>query len=186
MRLFIAINPDPETRSGIFSAVEPLRSLLPDARWVAPQLLHMTVKFLGSRTKEEAEKVATLLDGIAASYRKIPYDIGGMGAFPNLRRPDVVWMGVQGDAKLELINHDVERACAGIGVPIDGRPFRPHITVGRVRSATPRILHAFAPACASIDHQAHSWVHSLDLMLSHYQDQRLAYSVLHSATLERE
>ncbi len=183
MRLFIAINPEPSIRAGIFSATEPLRRILTDARWVAPELLHMTVKFLGNRSGEEAEHVALVLDQVAAGYRAMPYIINGVGAFPNLRKPGVVWIGVHGDAKLELINHDVERACAELGFPVEGKAFRPHITIGRIRGAGSESLRSFAQACDTITYQAASWLHSVDLMLSHHKDQRLTYSVLHSAPL---
>lgn len=183
VRLFIAINPEPATRSEIFGAAAPLREILPEARWVPHELLHMTVKFLGEQTTQVADEAALLLDRIAGGYQAIPYAIQGMGAFPNLRRPAVVWIGVRGDPKLELINHDVEQGCEELGVPVDGRAFRPHITLARIRAARPQTVGAFMRACEGIDYQCHSWVHSLDLMMSAHTAGRLAYSLVHRATL---
>ncbi len=186
MRLFIAINLEPHIRNGIFSAATPLRQICADARWVAPELMHMTVKFLGTRTSDDAKSIAALLDRIAINYREIAYDIQGAGAFPNLRRPAVVWMGVQSDPKLELINHDVESACADMGVPLDGRPFRPHITIGRIRSTKPELTRKLAVECERMSFHAESRVRSLDLMLSHHVEEKLTYTVLHSSPLGRD
>jgi 2'-5' RNA ligase len=183
MRLFIAINIDAQVRAEIFDATEPVRRTLPDARWVEPELLHLTVKFLGSRDPSTVGDIVQRMDRVASAYRAIPFEIGGMGAFPNLRRPAVVWMGVQADAKLELLNHDVESACADMGIPVDGRPFRPHITLGRIRMARPESVRELASACNGINYRQHSRVHSLDLMMSHHMDGRLAYSLVHSSPL---
>jgi 2'-5' RNA ligase len=183
VRLFIAINPEPATKLEISGATASLREILPEARWVPHELLHLTVKFLGEQTARVADEVALLLDRIAGSYQAIPYAIQGIGAFPNLRRPAVVWIGVRGDPKLELINHDVEQACEQVGVPVDGRAFRPHITLARIRAGRPEAVRALVSACEGIDYQCHSWVHSLDLMMSGHTDGRLAYSLVHRATL---
>ena len=67
---------------------------------------------------------------IAARYGPIPLALRGLNAFPNLRRPRVVWLGVSADPKLELLHHDVEAACAELGHPLAGRTYRPHVTLG--------------------------------------------------------
>jgi RNA 2',3'-cyclic 3'-phosphodiesterase len=183
MRLFIAINPEPEIRDEVFTATEPLRHMLPDARWVAPELLHLTVKFLGERTPADADRLAALLDDIGGRYRTIDYTVQGIGAFPNLRRPAVVWISVLADAKLELLYHDTESACVEVGVSLEGRAFRPHITLGRIRNLKTELLRPFANACERIVYQSRTTVRSIDLMLSQHKDRRLSYSVLHSAAL---
>lgn len=165
------------------AAVEPLRAILPAGNWVVPELLHMTVKFLGEQSRETADTLAAQLDEVTRRYRVIPYEVGGVGAFPNLRRPHVVWMGIHADSKLELLCHDVEEVCVASGVPLDGRPFRPHITLGRVRHAGREALRDFVTCCRGIEFNAPGEVRSVDLMHSHRIDNRLTYSLLHRAPL---
>lgn len=183
VRLFIAINLQPAIRTGLSAAVEPLRRIFPDARWVPEELLHMTVRFLDEQQQKLADELGTALGTIAMSYRAIPYSICGIGAFPNVRRPSVVWMGVHADSKLELLNHDVQSACSALGIPPEGRAFRPHITLARVRHHSAEAVRRFADAADNIHYEARTSVHSLDLMESRQQSGRMQYSVLHRAIL---
>jgi 2'-5' RNA ligase len=183
VRLFIAINPEPEVGINLESALSSLRGIFSDSRWVPSELMHLTVKFLGERDEAFAGAIAARLDALAGIYRPIPYTISGLGAFPNLRRPAVVWVGVHADTKLELMSHDVESACEHLGVPVDGRPFRPHITVARVRRSSPQAAQAFAGAVQNFTFEARSTARSLDLMLSEQRGGKLSYRKLHGALL---
>jgi 2'-5' RNA ligase len=183
LRLFIAINLHPAVQRGLAAAVEPLRKVLPDARWVPDDLLHLTVKFLGKQTESRAAAIAAQLDMIALRFAEIPFTLSGVGAFPNFRKAAVVWMAVHCDAKLELLFHDVESGCAELGLPVDGRPFRPHVTFGRIKQASPSAIREFASACAGIQHEARTSAGSLDLMLSEQRGGRLKYTSIHNARL---
>ena len=90
--------------------------------------------------------------------------LGGIGAFPNFRRARVVWMGVAQDPRLELLHHDIEVACEAFGFEVEGRPFRPHLTLARVKQPLPEErVRALARAAKRIEYHTEFIVHSIDL-----------------------
>jgi 2'-5' RNA ligase len=111
--------------------------------------------------------------------------LGGVGAFPNFRRARVVWMGVEHEARLELLHHDVEVACEALGFELEGRAFRPHLTLARVRDRTDvEELRALSRASKRIAFEEESPVESVDLMQSHL-GAAARYERLHTAPLRR-
>ena len=103
-------------------------------RWVAPENIHLTVKFLGD---VDATAMPTLQRAVAEACVGItPFTLrlNGAGAFPNTRRPNVVWVGLGGQVeRAALLAQRVDDACAALGMPRDDRPFSPHLTLGRVK-----------------------------------------------------
>src|SRR5687768_5488089 len=184
MRLFIAINFPDTLRDSLHAAMEPLRVAAPAARWVDPDRIHLTIKFLGEQPDPAVAPLLEVLGGIAATYDPIPLEVGGLNAFPNLRAPRVVWVGVHADPKLELLQHDIERACEALGHEVDARAYRPHVTVGRVdpREISPARL---AAAARSVEFRADAIAESVDLMVSETVDRRARYRVVGSAALSR-
>ena len=167
MRLFLALNLPAAVRDAAYAAAAPLREAGPHVGWTRADNLHLTVKFLG----EQADStVAPLLDALAPVARAtapVLLSVGACGAFPNWRRPRVVWLGVRPDARLELLHHDVESVCAGLGFALDGRPFRPHVTLGRVRPRrAPPDPGALARAARAVQFRAEASATTLDLMRS--------------------
>src|SRR5437773_11584384 len=117
----------------------------------------------GEQTSERAADVGQAVVGVAARHRALAADLGGVGAFPNFRRARVVWIGVAHEARLELLHHDVELACERLGFEIDGRPFRPHLTLARVkRDPGEDTLRALARAAKTIDYHHTFTVESID------------------------
>jgi RNA 2',3'-cyclic 3'-phosphodiesterase len=134
VRLFLAINlPAPERRA-IRDATSRLRDAARPVSWVTEDRLHLTLKFLGEQPEQVIGPLREALLEVAARTPVSRLELAGLGAFPNLRDPRVVWLGVGRDPKLELLHHDIETACAALGHEVDGRAFRPHVTLGRVRS----------------------------------------------------
>jgi 2'-5' RNA ligase len=138
MRLFLAVEFEPELRRALREATAPLRAVVPGAGWVAEDRLHLTLKFLGERPDTLVPPLTAAMAAIAARHWPVPMRLRGIGAFPDLRRPRVVWVGIAPAPKLELLHHDVEEGCAALGVEIDGKPFRPHLTIGRLRGTEDR------------------------------------------------
>ena len=185
MRLFIAINFPDGLRTALHAAMEPLRVAAPDIRWVDAPRIHLTLKFLGEHPESAVHLLMDMLARIGTRYDPIPLELAGLNAFPNLRQPRVVWLGVKADPKLELLHHDVETACAELGHALDGRAYRPHVTLGRVRD---RAAHParIAAAARGIQYEAETTAASLDLMVSEHIDRAPAYRVVGSAPLHRE
>lgn len=176
MRLFLAINLPPHERQTLHEATAPLRDAARAVAWVTEERLHLTLKFLGEQSEEDARRLGDALAPVVARHRAFTVDVGGAGAFPNLREPRVVWMGVADDPKLELLHHDVEATCAALGYEVDGRPFRAHITLGRVRQRLARDgTQALRGAVREVSYDASLAVRSVDLMRSTLGNDRARY-----------
>lgn len=133
MRLFLAVELEPELRRLLHEATAPVRALVPGAAWVAEDRLHLTLKFLGEQPDTLVPQLTTAMNEIAERHWPVPMRLRGVGAFPNLRRPRVMWVGIEPAPKLELLQHDVEERCSALGLEVEGKPFRPHLTIGRLR-----------------------------------------------------
>jgi len=167
MRLFLAGGLEPEVRRALREATAPLRALAPDAGWVAEERLHLTLKFLDEQPETFVAPLTAKMEEIASRHWPVPIRLRGVGAFPNLRRPRVMWVGIAPAPKLELLQHDVEEGCAALGVEVEGKPFRPHLTIGRLRGTEDGdAVRELARAARSVRFRADSLVSSIDLVQS--------------------
>lgn len=189
MRLFLAINLPAEVRHAIATEVAgPLQAVAPRLSWVREPALHLTVKFLGEQPQAMVPKLVDALRTVGERNKVIEVEIGGVGAFPNFRRPRVVWIGVTPDPKLELLHHDVEAVCEELGLPLDGKPFRPHLTLARVKpSAADSIaLRKLLHAADDVTHVEEVLITSVDLMRSEPTPGGSRYHLLASTPLRYE
>lgn len=187
MRLFLAINLDPALRRAVVDATAPLRDAAPGVAWVAEPRIHLTLKFLGEQPSERAEQIAAALRTVAARHRTMELELGGIGAFPSFRRARVVWMGIEAEPRLELLHHDVEVACERLGFELDGRAYRPHLTLGRVKGrASEDAMRALARAAKRVNFRGASSVETVDLMHSKPAPSGARYARLDAAPLRRD
>jgi 2'-5' RNA ligase len=135
VRLFLAINLPPSLRHELWALAEPLRAAAPGVAWVREPLLHLTLRFFGEQSDDFPARLRAPIEAAAGRHHPPTVRFTEPGAFPTLRRPRVIWLGVEHDPRLELLHHDVELACASVGFEPEGRPFRPHLTLGRVRKS---------------------------------------------------
>ena len=171
-------------RRAVVEATAGLRAAAPDQRWMDDQRLHLTLKFIGEQPESTAAALRSSLDAVAAGHRAFGMRIGTVGAFPNFRRARVVWMGVHTDPRLELLHHDVELACQQLGFELEGRAFRPHLTLARMKDGTPvDELRQLARAGRRIGFEAETLVRSVDLMRSIPERSGSRYDTLHAASL---
>lgn len=167
VRLFIAINIPAAERHAIRVATAAMREAAPHVSWVTEDHLHITLKFLGEQPDSVVDSLRAALSGVARAHRAPRLELGGVGAFPNLRAPRVVWLGVEQDGKLELLHHDIESACEALGHDVEGRVFRPHITLGRVRRELGREqTRTLASAARAVTYAGVVEATSIDLMES--------------------
>jgi 2'-5' RNA ligase len=152
IRTFIAIELPPLVREGLARLQERLNRDRPPVRWVAPDKIHVTLKFLGEIPAEEVEGVSESAARVAAAAAPFQIEATGVGVFPNPNRPRVVWVGVQGDLDaLRSLHACLESDLAACGFPPEGRPFSPHLTMGRVRDrAAPAEVRALGRAVTSL------------------------------------
>lgn len=184
MRLFFAIELAEPLRAALDHAVAPLRAAEPALAWVAPARLHLTMKFIGDADESAASRLAAAADHVAVRHRPFEMTLGGVSAFPNFRRAQVVWMGVECEPRLELLHHDLELACGAAGFEVEGRPFRPHITLARVRA--PLALdraRPFARAARRVAYAASDEVRALGLLESVPGSRTAGYRRVHAAPL---
>jgi 2'-5' RNA ligase len=136
IRTFIAVDLPGEIKAHIEELVAPLRPLSRSIRWVRTEGLHLTLKFLGELPGERAGEVISALEEALSGWPAFGFRLSGLGGFPNLRRPRVLWIGVgEGRQPLQELAGAVERALIPCGFPPEKRPFSPHLTIGRVKSS---------------------------------------------------
>jgi 2'-5' RNA ligase len=135
IRAFIAIElPDP-VKKDLSSIIDSLRpSEYPCVKWVSPQGIHLTLKFLGNIAPEQVPRIADAIAQAAQGTPPLKLQVGGLGCFPNLQRPRVIWVAVTGDVEpLITLQRSIDQALAPLGFAIEKRPFSPHLTLGRLR-----------------------------------------------------
>ena len=139
IRTFLAIPLDTATLSAIETIQQQLRPDLPEVRWTHRENLHLTLHFFGDITEESLEKASKIVVSVGSLFAPFPLTQTGIGAFPSNDHVRVVWLGVK-SAKLEELYSTLQEGFYAAGFPIEQRPFRPHITIGRSRQSTGRIL----------------------------------------------
>lgn len=103
-------------------------------KWVDPQGIHLTLKFLGNVPSSRIAEIGQALAAATSGKAPLTLHTGGLGAFPGWQRPQVIWLGLDGDLEgLALLQRDVDAALAALGFPAEGRAFTPHLTLARVR-----------------------------------------------------
>ncbi|HNR31155.1 MAG TPA: RNA 2',3'-cyclic phosphodiesterase [Candidatus Hydrogenedentes bacterium] len=134
MRCFLAIHPPEDVIDELAALRERMRRTRADVSWPAPENLHMTLRFLGETTEEQAAQVAEALPAVLAQCARPVLTVQGIGAFPHVERPSVVWVGVDTpDDTLDEIQAQCEAAASEAGLKQKRKRFTPHITLGRVR-----------------------------------------------------
>jgi 2'-5' RNA ligase len=132
MRIFVGLDIDNEIRERIARFIAEMRLLAPDVRWVVPESLHVTLKFIGEKPDAVAKQVEESLASISAS--SIDLSFRGCGFFPTPKSARVFWVGIEADAGLAKLAAQVEDALVGIGIPKEARTFSPHLTLARAGS----------------------------------------------------
>lgn len=184
MRLFIAANLPPTVRDAVFGDVAPLRAATDAVRWTGAPALHVTLKFLGERTDGKVEPLGTVLVAVASQHEPFEVELTEIGAFPNFRRPRVVWLGMTGEATFRALAGDLDRALVPLGFEAERRPFQAHLTLGRVkRDMTAAERVALAKAAAVGRPRRGFAVHAVDLMRSEPGPGGSRYTVVAAAPL---
>jgi 2'-5' RNA ligase len=135
VRAFVAIFPPPELQAAVTGALETVQHLNDKVRWVRPENIHLTLKFLGNVQEETLGNLCAALEETCAGHK--PFDIGlvRLGAFPSARRARILWIGVDaGSDQLRALAADLESALIPLGFEREKRAFTPHLTLARVRS----------------------------------------------------
>ena len=135
IRSFIAIEVPLPLQARMGELQQELKRLAGDIKWVRPGGIHLTLKFLGTVPKEILEKIALAVSPVISSKEPFDLRIYGLGCFPSSRNPRVLWLGLdRGSEQVSSLQETIEKKTAAISLPSERRPFRPHLTIGRIRS----------------------------------------------------
>jgi len=142
MRLFVALEIPSAVRENIAALLGSLRAISPHTRWVRPENLHLTLKFIGEVPEAKLAGIRSALAGVR-SDQSMTIEFRGLGFFPNEKHPRVFWAGIEGGPNLKSLAAEVERAAETAGIPLEQRPFSPHLTLARFEPPRlPGELHA--------------------------------------------
>ena len=150
VRAFIAIELPQVTREALADVQARLSHHVPkdSVRWVKPDNIHLTLKFLGQVPTAQIDAIVSALRHAVAGQHVFPFDVMNAGCFPDIHRPRVIWVGVdEPTGALSALERAVELAIAPLGYPAEPRVFQPHLTLGRAaRDVKPIDLHKLGEA----------------------------------------
>ena len=134
MRLFLAIPIDKPILDALAGATDRLRETRAPVRWVRPEGMHLTLKFLGDTEPEEVASLVDAVSGVTNGVMPFPLSVHGAGAYPNLKRPRVLWAGVtENSGTIRRLVMGIEEVSEPLGWERERRRFSPHVTIGRVK-----------------------------------------------------
>lgn len=133
IRSFLAIPLPTELQKRLGGLQRELKQRLPELRPTAPKNLHLSLQFLGDQPQELLEEIGCLMLSIGGLSPSFSVVLKGLGGFPGGRRPRVVWLGVEPPARLLTLQAALAEGLCELGLPRETRPYRPHLTLGRLR-----------------------------------------------------
>ena len=189
LRTFIAVEIPLQVQKKIQQETEPLRKAIGSSlvRWVPAQNVHLTLKFLGDVSPASVDILTQMLRTEVDASPAFDMQISGLGSFPSLRRPRVLYIGIQAPAEFEALYRGIESACARLGYESENRSFSPHLTLGRVKQDVSaadqqRIRHALEET--KIDSLGTARVNSVHLYKSDLKPTGSVYTQIFSAPLK--
>lgn len=190
LRTFIAIELDEPVRAALGMVQDELKPRVPkgSVRWVDPAGIHLTLKFLGETPATRLPAIEAALRAACAPFSPLDLIVEGRGCFPNFRRPNVIWVAIRDrGSALARLQRAIEEHIAPLGWPAEKRPFRPHLTLGRVnRDLRPDEQAAVGAAVEAfeVEQIATVRVTSVSLMRSDLRPTGAVYTRLFEVALE--
>lgn len=190
LRAFIAVEIPAEIQQNVYKQTAVFRRGIESlVRWVPAHNMHLTLKFLGDVSPNNVEFLVQMLRNEAALVPAFDIHLAGLGSFPNLRRPRVIYVGIQAPAALDALQRGIEAAARRLGYESEERPFSAHLTLGRLRqNATAVEQQQIRRALEStqVDVFGTARVDSLHLYKSDLNPGGSIYTRLHSAPLKKQ
>lgn len=184
MRAFVAIDFDPGLKSAVGDLVRRLEATRADVRWTKAGGFHLTLMFLGEIDEAQSGRVMTALGEVVGRHRPFALRLQGTGAFPGERNPRVLWIGVAAGPRLAELQDDLEKALESEGFAREERPFKPHLTLGRVKGRGRPLERLMAELAAhGQDDFGGMTVRKLALIESRLHPQGAEYRIVREAEL---
>ena len=189
LRAFIAVEIPLVLREAVCQATGPLQKSIGAAvRWVPMENMHLTLKFLGDVSLSNVQMLSEMLRAEADLFQCFELRLGGLGSFPNVKRPRVLYIGIQASPALEVLQRGIESAARRLGYESEERGFSPHLTIGRVKqtvTATEQQSIRRALEETRIDALGTARVDSVHLYKSDLKPTGSVYTRLYSAPLKK-
>ena len=190
VRCFIAIELPDEVKAGLSQLQSQLKAGKPTGiKWVDPYSIHLTLKFLGSVAVDRLDEITGAIEEATQGTSPFHLEVRELGVFPNLRRVQVVWVGVKGEVdKLGQLQQRIESNLARLGFAPESRPFTPHLTLARVRDrALPDERQRLGQLIASTRFEAAFTIEvdTISLMKSQLTREGAIYSQISSIGLKK-
>lgn len=184
IRCFVALNLSPELKAHLAELQVRLKQAKADVSWVKPENIHLTLKFLGEVEEERILAIKQAIQEGVEGEGALSVTLAGLGTFPHPRSPRVIWVGIEGEKeRLSRLQERMEQAMEGVGFPREGRPFSPHLTLGRVRSARGVSDLVDLLGCHAGSEFGSFKAQSIELMQSQLHPAGAIYSILESFPL---
>jgi RNA 2',3'-cyclic 3'-phosphodiesterase len=135
IRSFLSIPASNRLRASAASVIENLQSVSSGVKWERPEKLHITVKFLGSVDTDLLRKIAETLKPRLEQMDQFNITYAGLGAFPTIHNPRILWIGADGGRNIVELFSAVEQVCSSFNIPSEDRTFHAHVTIGRVKNS---------------------------------------------------
>ena len=179
MRVFVAVRIPVRIQRELARLVRKLAETAIPVRWVPPENLHLTLRFLGQQPDERRALIVEALARAAEDTSSFMVSFGSVGAFPSPRQPRVIWIAVNPAPRLRVLRGSVELQLARAGFGTDDSPFHPHVTLGRAaRGSEPGAFREFVPASRNLAIDSELRVSSIDLIRSHLRPSGVQYELL--------
>jgi len=182
VRSFVAIAVNEETRRELVAVQRVLKSSRAHVSWVRPENIHLSLVFLGDVPRDDVPVISEALDAAVYELPAFSFEVTGIGSFGR-GSPRVIWAGVRECDALAFVQASVSEGLRRLGMELENRPYHPHITLGRVRSARGR--NALVAALRELPEQQYGTVSvkGIDLMQSTLKPGGAEYARIHRAAL---
>jgi 2'-5' RNA ligase len=138
IRSFLAFELPLEIKKGVSRVFAEIRGSIRNIRWVNVDNIHLTIVFMGNVSEDLIPPINEAVEKVCLRYGPFYISLSGLGAFPNTRRPRVVWLGLQGDTeRMSFFKKALHKHIKPFGIKEEKRPFKPHLTLGRFRNPAP-------------------------------------------------
>ena len=182
IRAFIALTLPPPVTESLGAVAQELAPRVPDrsVRWVEPERIHLTLRFLGDTPLEQIDPIGAVLQEVARAHTPFSLALGRLGCFPNERRPRVIWVGLDGELDpLRNLKRALDGALAPLGWEPETRRFQAHLTLGRVKRHHRQVELPWGTPVVPATWQ----VHAVHLIESRLRPSGALYTVRHSGRL---
>ena len=140
LRVFLAVELSSDLCRKVAEFQQQLRGNLPEVNWVRPESIHLTLKFLGYVDAAMVEQLLPAMEPVGRNQAPLSLEIQGLGVFPHIRRPRILWIGCAGDipSLLKLVSR-IEGALVPLGFPLEEKPYHPHLTLARIKHGNSKV-----------------------------------------------